>query len=92
MQKFLIQIEPKYIVIKTNEILNQNNMLLIETAFLFVKTEYDKLPYIMNKENRVLEAKYNAIELMQSDCESKEEEKACDVICQYIINLEFENI
>jgi hypothetical protein len=46
----------------------------------------------MNKENRVLEAKYNAIELMQSDCENTEEEKACDVICQFIINLEFENI
>jgi hypothetical protein len=92
MQKFIIQIEPKYIVIKTNEMLSQNNMLLIETAYMFVKNEYDKLSYIMNKENRILEAKYNAIELMQTDCESKEEEAACNVICQYIINLEFENI
>jgi hypothetical protein len=78
----------KIIMVKSKEPITPEVLLCVEVAYMYIVTEYDKLGHIMNEENRILEAKYNAIEAMQSDCETPTDDKACDIICQYIINLE----
>jgi hypothetical protein len=80
------------ILIQSNETIKDNVIECIEVAYLAILTEYNKLNYIMNKENRILEAKYNAIGVLQQDCETLKDKDGCDLICQYVINLEFDNI
>lgn len=92
MYKHKINVQERFIEIRSNEPISLESMMCIETAYLYVNSEYAKLDYIMNKENRILEAKYNAIEAMQKDCETLKDEVGCNLICQYIINLEFDNI
>jgi hypothetical protein len=83
-----IKVMEKYILIKSKDPITPEVAMCVECAFVYVYTEYQKLGHIMNQENRVLEAKYNAIEALQSDCESPADDKACETISQYIINLE----
>jgi hypothetical protein len=92
MYKHKINVQERFIEIRSNEPITKEVMMCIETAYLYVSSEYSKLDYIMNKENRILEAKYNAIEAMQQDCETLNDKIGCDLICQYIINLEFDKI
>ena len=86
-QKIIVDFN-KHILIKSKEPITNEIALCIELAYMYISNEYKKLSHIMNQENRILEAKYNAIETMQSDCETPQDERSCNIISQYIINLE----
>jgi hypothetical protein len=78
----------KSIVVKSKKPINEVDILCICLAYKYIIDEYNKLHYILNEENRVLEAKYYALEVLQSECEFKEDQEWCDIISQYIINLD----
>lgn len=78
-----------FITIKSTNPISNESIYIIELAYNYIKIEYDKLSYINNLENRILEAKYNAIEALQNDYQDlKSSKKFVDLISQYIINLE----
>jgi hypothetical protein len=83
-----INLMEKIIVIKSKTPITEYDHLCICVAYKYIFDEYEKLTYIMNEENRVLEAKYNAIESIQNDSETKEDLEWCKDISQYIINLD----
>lgn len=83
-----------FITIKSTNPISNEAIYIIELAYNYIKIEYEKLAYIFNLENRILEAKYNAIEALQNDyVDLKHSNKFVDIISQYIINLEIlENV
>ena len=83
-----------FITIKSKNPIPNEAIYIIETAYNYIKNEYEKLSYIANLENKILEAKYNAIESLQQDYEDlANSKKFVDIISQYIINLEIlENV
>ena len=82
-----IKVLDKFIFIESKEEITNKVIECIEIAYMIILTEYLKLDYIINKENRILEAKYNAIEVLQNEFEKEKE--TIDLLSQYIINLEF---
>ena len=89
MNSTKIKVLDKSIFIQSKEEITPLVIECIEIAYMAILTEYNKLTYILNKENRILEAKYYAIEVLQSYEYNEFENKTIDLLCQYVINLEF---
>lgn len=83
-----------FITIKSTNPISNEAIYIIELAYNYIQIEYEKLPYIFNLDNRLLESKYNAIEALHNDYEDlNNSKKFVDIISQYIINLEIlENV
>ena len=84
-----IKVLDKTIKIVSKEQIDELTLECIEVAYMAILKEYIKLEHIMNVENRVLEAKYYAIECLQNEAENEHESKTADLLSQYIINLDF---
>jgi len=78
-----------YILVKSSNPVTEEHIYIIEVAYKYIANEYEKLTYILNEDNKILEAKYNAIEALQKDLEDlPDSKKYVDIVSQYIINLE----
>lgn len=89
MYEVQIKVLDKIIKIQSKEQIDEVTIECIEIAYMIILKEYIKLEHIMNVENRILEAKYYAIECLQNDAVNEDESKTADLLAQYIINLNF---